>query len=238
MTDMSWPRLVKKLKLATRRAPRTARDLVTDYDEYLRLQRETYRSFESDVPAWSDGQRRFLRLTLRDAPRTARLLDCACGDGAGFGGLQEMGFSSVVGVELSREKAARARRSGFSVVLADMHDLGCFRDGAFDVIVCSHTLEHAYDPGRVLTQFHRLLVAEGMLHVVLPYPDPGHRNELAHVGKYELGTHLDDEGRTLSEFFERRGFRVVSHRFDSERESEIWLDLQKTMEKNRKYPHS
>ncbi len=138
-----------------------------------------------------------------------------------------MGFSSVVGVELSREKAARARRSGFPVVLADMHDLGCFRDGAFDVIVCSHTLEHASDPGRVLMQFHRLLVAEGMLHVVLPYPDPGHRNELAHVGKYELGTHLDDEGRTLGGFFERRGFRVASHRFDSERESEIWLRLER-----------
>jgi SAM-dependent methyltransferase len=224
---MSWPRLLRKLRLATRRAPRSARDLVSSYDEYLRLQRETYRSFESDVPAWSDGQRRFLRLALRATPRTARILDCACGDGAGLGALREMGFSSATGVELCGEKAARAALHGFPVVTADMHDLGCFPDGAFDVIVCSHTLEHAYDPGRVVAELHRLLAAEAALHVVLPYPDPGHRNEMAHVGKYELGTHLKDGGGAVMAFFEARGFRVASHGFDSERESEIWLHLEK-----------
>lgn len=226
MSAMSWPRLVKKLRLATRRAPRSARDLVKSYGEYLRLQRETYRSFESDVRAWSDGQRRFLRLTLRDAPRTARVLDCACGDGAGLAELRELGFSSVFGVELCEEKATRARESGFPVTLADMHELGCFPDAAFDAIVCSHTLEHAYDPGRVLVEFLRLLAPEGTLHVVLPYPDPGHRNELAHVGKYELGTHLDDGGSTVRGFFETRGFRVASHKFDTTREPEIWLHLE------------
>ncbi len=224
---MSWPRFVKKLRLALRRAPRSARDLVSSYGEYLRLQRETYRSFESEVPAWAAGQRRFLRLTLQDASRTARVLDCACGDGAGFEALGEMGFRAVVGIELSKEKALRARGRGFPVVLSDMHDLRCFRAASFDRIVCSHTLEHAYDPALVLGQFHRLLAPGGSLHVVLPYPDAGYRNELAHVGKYELGTHVDDAGRTVRAFFERRDFHVASQRCDSIREPEIWFCLQK-----------
>ncbi len=220
---MSWRRLVRKLRLALRSPPRSARDVVSDYREYLRLQTETYRSFESDVPEWVAAQRRYFELAFSNTDRSARVLDCACGDGAGLRALTDLGFERVLGVELSAEKSRRSQGSGAPVVRGDMHDLSFLRDASFDAIVSSHTLEHAYEPKRVLVEFRRLLAPGGTLHIVLPYPDPGPRNELAHVGKYELGTDVEDGGSSVGRFIERVGFRVDSVTTDDRREPELWV---------------
>ena len=86
---MSWQRLLRKVRRLVR-APRSARDLVPRYDDYLKLQSETYLSFESEVPEWHAGQKRFVEQTMKDGPRDLRILDCACGDGAGLSSLREL----------------------------------------------------------------------------------------------------------------------------------------------------
>ena len=222
---MSLRKLTARIRRALRGKPRGARDLIPDYAEYLRLQRETYASHESEVERWARGQRRFVEEAFAPLSRTLRVLDCACGDGVGLEALGSMGFKDPVGVEIAPQKAARARALGFRVEEADMHDLSAFADGSFDAILSSHTLEHAYDPGRALEELRRLLVPGGRLFVVLPFPDTGERNELAHVGKHELGTDRDDGGEAASLFFATRGFNVVSRRLDDLREPEIWLFL-------------
>jgi SAM-dependent methyltransferase len=224
---MSLRKVISRIRRALRGRPRTARDLVPDYAEYLRLQRETYSSHESEVERWAQGQRRFVETALALLPRTSRVLDCACGDGVGLDALESMGFEDPVGVEIAPEKAARARALGFRVEEADMHDLSAFADGSFDAVVSSHTLEHAYDPGRATLELRRLLVPGGLLFVVLPFPDAGERNELAHVGKYELGTDRADGGDAATRFFTERGFEVLSRRLDDFREPELWLFLRR-----------
>jgi SAM-dependent methyltransferase len=224
---MSLRRLLRKLKLKLRRPPERASDLVGDYGEYLRLQREEHSSHEADVDRWAEGLRRFVRIAFEDVDPGARVLDCACGDGVGLAALRELGFRGPVGVELSREKAARARSSGFRVEERDMHDLSVLDDESFDAVLSSHTLEHAFEPGRVLAELRRVLVTGGALLVVLPYPDPGARNELAHTAKYELGTHRDDGAAAVTRYFTERGFELVSLRFDAVREPEVWMFFKK-----------
>ncbi len=224
---MSFRRLLRKLKLLVRRSPERASDLVHNYGEYLRLQREEHLSHEADVPAWAEGLRRFVRAAFQDIDRGARVLDCACGDGIGLATLREMGFKDPVGIELAREKAIRARTLGFRVHEHDMHQLTELADASFDAVLSSHTLEHAYEPTRALAELHRVLVPAGLLRVVLPYPDPGPRNELAHTAKYELGTALADGAATVTRFFTERGFALGERRFDSGREPEVWLFLRK-----------
>jgi SAM-dependent methyltransferase len=220
---VSLRRFLRKARLALRRPPRAARDLLPDYDEYLRLQRDEHLSFESEEPRWAEGLRRFVAATFGDVPRDARILDCACGDGTGLAALQALGFSRLAGVDLSPAKVERARAQGFEVLTGDMHDLSAFADGSCGAILCSHTLEHAYEPGRVLAEFHRVLAAGGTLHLVLPFPDPGTRNERAHAAKYELGTHRDDGGDAAAGYVERRGFEIRLRRRDAFREPELWL---------------
>jgi SAM-dependent methyltransferase len=224
---MGVRRLLRKLRLRFRRPPRSAGDLIDDYQEYLRLQREVYRSHESEVERWAQGQRRFVTLAFAGAPPSWRVLDCGCGDGVGLETLRSLGFREPVGVELSGVKAARARERGFQVEELDMHDLSLFEDGSFQAVLSSHTLEHAYQPARALAELRRLLVPGGPLKVVLPYPDPGSRNELAHAAKYELGLHRFDGGESATRFFQERGFELEERRFDSAREPEIWLFLKK-----------
>jgi len=224
---MSFRRLLRKLQLRLRGRPRSARDLISDYDEYLRLQCERYLSHESEVARWVEGQRRFVEAAFAAISRGARVLDCACGDGVGLEALRSLGFRDPVGVELASVKARRARDRGFRVEELDMHDLSPLESSSFDAILSSHTLEHAYEPGRVIGEFRRLLAPGGSLQVVLPFPDPGARNELAHTAKYELGTESDDGGERATRFFQDRGFDLVSRRLDDYREPELWLSLRK-----------
>ena len=222
---MSIRRLLRKLRLRFRRRPRTAEDLLPDYGEYLRLQRDEYLSHESEVERWAEGQRRFLALAFEALPRESRILDCGCGDGVGLEALRRLGFRDPTGFDLSAEKGARARALGFRVEVGDMHDPGPLEGGLFDAILCSHTLEHAHEPGKVLDTFRRALGPGGKLFVVLPYPDPGERNELAHAAKYELGTDIDDDAASVKRFFTLRNWTIEASRRDSFREPEIWLSL-------------
>lgn len=224
---MSIRRFFKKIRLRLRRAPRTAQDLIPDYREYLRLQQEEFLSYESLVERWVEGQRCFVEYAFCEKSRDLRVLDCACGDGAGLEALRALGFRDPVGVELSAAKARRARDRGFRVEELDMHDLGRLEAGSFGAILSSHTLEHAYDPVGVLAELHRLLQPAGDLEVVLPYPDPGPRNERAHTAKYELGTDRDDGGEFTTRFFLGRGFELIRRRQDSFREPELWLSLRR-----------
>lgn len=229
---MSVRRLARKIHLLLRKPPRTARDVVPDYGEYLRLQREEHLSHESEVKSWVAGQRRFVEMAFKEVPRESRVLDCGSGDGVGLEALRSMGFREVLGVEIAPSKAERGRRLGFRVEELDMHDLSLFQDGMFQAILCSHTLEHAYDPCCVLRELHRVLAPAGTLHVVLPYPDPGPRNELAHTAKYELGTDRDDGGEFTTRFFLEQGFDLLTKRFDSFREPELWLSLSAASQKS------
>ena len=227
---MSLRRLLRKARLFFRREPKSARDVVPDYAEYLRLQREEYLSHESEVPRWVEGQRRFVEETFATLERSARVLDCGCGDGVGLEALRRMGFQGLAGVELSRPKADRARALGFPVEERDMHDLSVLEAGSFDAVLCSHALEHAHDAARVLREIRRVLSPSGMLHLVLPYPDPGPRNERAHAAKYELGTHVADGGEKVSRFIGNQGFEIVLRRQDGFREPELWIVARKAAE--------
>ena len=51
-------------------------------------------------------------------------------------------------------------------------------DGSFDVILCTEVLEHVPDPIRVISEFSRLLKAEGMLILTAPFAS------LVHMAPY------------------------------------------------------
>jgi len=194
------------------------------YEDYVRLQTQTYESFESTIPRWEEGQARYLTL-FESVNRKTRILDVACGDGVGLRVFRKMGFINLTGVELDLNKAVKARTSGYCVISADFHDLGVLENASYDVVYSSHSLEHAWDPAKAVSELQRVLVPNGYMYVVLPYPDRGPDD--AHLAKYELGTDADDGGLKVSQWFISQGFTIESLRFDSYREPEIWLKMRK-----------
>lgn len=195
--------------------------------EYIDLQIVKYHSFESDLPRWKEGQKRFLE-DFFEVHTDAKILDVACGDGVGLSWFKDNGYTSVMGFDASERKAERARVYGYPVGVGDMHQLP-YETGQFDVVYSSHTLEHALSPATVLDEFYRILKPEGILIVVLPYPDGGPDD--AHVGKYILKTDTksaDEEGSLgVINFLSSRGFCCNRVKEDDFREPEIWLRLSK-----------
>jgi len=196
------------------------------YHSYLRYQRK-YAGFESDISKYSEGQRRYIDLNLSPLDKNLHILDCACGDGVGLQHLAAIGFVNLTGVDVNTDKIARARRSGARIFCSDMHSMPMLNDSEFDVVYSSHTLEHAYEPHRVVSEFRRVLKPGGRLYVVLPYPDTRLEDTIQHCGKFELGLDINDDGQTVTRYFEQRGFRLLDKQFDSFREPEIWLVFEK-----------
>lgn len=181
-------------------------DIIPDYQQYKDLQIGQYQSFESEVPRWRDPQIEVVQRWFKDLPLSWRILDCACGDGVALQILHQLGFGEVTGVELSADKGYRASRIGYIVYQQDAHDLK-FPDASFDLVYSSHTLEHCYYPGQVLDEFRRVLVSNGYLYVILPYPDNG--VDQAHGGKYELGTERSDGLVAFTNTLYTHGFEPI-----------------------------
>jgi SAM-dependent methyltransferase len=178
-------------------------DIVPSYNEYLVLQIGKWHSLESENPQWNVPQEEAIREFFTGLDPELSIADIACGDGFGLEVLNKMGFKYLIGIELNHVKASIADKKGFFVVETDVHDLLDIRT---DVVYSSHTLEHCYYPGAVLDQFYKVLAKNGLLFVIVPYPDDG--VDEAHGGKYELGTDKEDNFAKITELFSVHGFEI------------------------------
>lgn len=202
-------------------------DIVPNYSDCENLQKITYCSFENKNEKWVRGQERFIDTMFADVGRGLKILDAACGDGVGLRYFKYLRFTNITGVEFNPKKVEIAQQTGYDVLQRDIMDLSCFADETFDIVYSSHTLEHIYYPGVTINWFHRILKPNGLLYVVLPFPDLGEKNDKAHGAKYELGTHIAGNEKKVIEYFTEKGFNLVSYNFDDYREPEIWLVFQK-----------
>lgn len=195
------------------------------YVTYIDLQMNKYKSHELVVPKWEEGQRRYLNKEFSSVDRGAYILDVSCGDGVGLRAFRSLSFERVVGFEYDNEKAVFARQSGYEVIEGDFHDLSCFESKKFDIVYSSHSLEHAFYPEKVISEFHRILCDKGRLFLVLPFPDRGPID--AHIAKIVLGTDIDDEGVKVVAYIGSFGFELLEKTTDNFREPEIWLKFRK-----------
>jgi 2-polyprenyl-3-methyl-5-hydroxy-6-metoxy-1,4-benzoquinol methylase len=106
---------------------------------------------------------------LARVPRmTKRLLDIGCGTGALGQKIKEEMDCQVVGITHSDSEAALARECIDQVLVRDLNSSEPLDMDQFDCIVCSHVLEHLYQPDEILKRVRHLLSPEGTLIVALP----------------------------------------------------------------------
>lgn len=99
---------------------------------------------------------------------------------------------------------------------------------AFDLIYCSHVLEHVEDDRKALREFHRVLTADGLVVIAVPITSPSTFEDPAVTSPFERERlfgqhdHLRVYGWDVVERFKQAGFTVrVIHRSDLVGESAV-----------------
>lgn len=136
-----------------------------------------------------------------------RVLDIACGVGYGSKMLRLAGAASVVGVDLSQDTLAYARKNhqaeGLQFVCANAEEFEW--PEPFDLIVSFETLEHLPHPDQFIRQMNQLLTPEGYLILSVPL------GETRHLDAYHLHAFSQEDVFSL---IEQAGFWIERSRCD------------------------
>ena len=98
----------------------------------------------------------------------AKILDLGCGSGALGRVLKSRAGHDITGITYSNEEGMVANEILDQVIVADLNYLATEELGQFDLIICSHVLEHLNDPGSLLLRLRYCLREGGRLIVALP----------------------------------------------------------------------
>lgn len=132
-----------------------------------------------------------------------KVLDLACGEGYGSAILAESA-ASVLGVDISSEAIghARARYSRDNLSFQEASATAIpLADDTIDVVVSFETLEHLTEQEAMLTEFRRVLKADGVL--IISSPDrKAYSDDRDYENEYHVAELYRDEfDRLLARFF-------------------------------------
>ena len=97
------------------------------------------------------------------------VLDAGCGDGVWLEILRNLGFSDLMGVDLSYPLLTRARSKGLRVTQCDVCNMSFRRK--FDVILMCDVLEHLPDVNKALNSVRSVLKKTGVFYLMVPVYD-------------------------------------------------------------------
>jgi homoserine O-acetyltransferase len=116
-------------------------------------------------------------------PAGASVLDAGCGTGGLLSLLKRRGYENLMGVELDEENILTCIRRGLDVVQRDLNrGLKWFRDGQFDYVILSHTIQAVYDVEGLMNELVRI----GKRCII----------SVPNLGYYKLVDQLVETGRT------------------------------------------
>ena len=106
---------------------------------------------------------------LLQIPKTAkRILDIGCGSGNLGREIKSKINCEIIGITYSQLEANHAASYLNQVLVRDLNSFEPSELGKFDCIICSHILEHLYQPNELLVKLRNTLTPDGILIVALP----------------------------------------------------------------------
>jgi len=104
---------------------------------------------------------------IKKPDNISAILDIGCRKGYSLNEFSTFFHNArVVGVDIVQEFIDEAEGTADELYCMDCHDLSRFKDGEFDLVFTSHTLEHCYDVTRAIAEMKR--VAKTMMCVIVP----------------------------------------------------------------------
>jgi methionine biosynthesis protein MetW len=103
-------------------------------------------------------------------PDGAKVLDLGCGDGQLLADLIEYKGCDGRGIEIDDRAVLECVQRGVAVYQGDMIEgMGFYRDGQFDVVILSQTLQQTMDPPKVIHEMLRV-----GRRAIISFPNFGH----------------------------------------------------------------
>src|SRR5258706_1884625 len=141
------------------------------------------------------------------------MLDIGCSLGYTLRAAQELGMAWT-GLEYDQGLAAFCRSKGYRVEVGSMTAMP-FADGAFQIVVMKHVLEHTPDPRAALREVRRVLRPGGGLFIAVPFggyhravSEPAH-HKFFQPSDPTTGHAIYYTPATLSRLLAEEGYRVA-----------------------------
>jgi len=194
-----------------------------NYEDYEETQLHAG-SLENDSEHWTKGQINSLDIFLLPLlNKESSVIDVGCGAGIGIKHLISKGIVNVIGIDMNQDKLNVAKKIVDKDVFikSSATDLP-FNNNTFDVVWCSHALEHILNPIKALKEFSRVCKPSGYILIIVPYPDV---DSEIHCNISELKLDIDDRGDSCVQYLEKNNFIVSQYYPMNIREPELFIKI-------------
>lgn len=130
---------------------------------------------------------------------TNKILDIACGIsvfGKTFG-------DQVYGIDLNPQAVKFANKNGIKATLGNIEKKWKFPAKYFDIVICSHIIEHLINPDHLLEESKRVLKDGGLLIIATPNLAAWFNRLLLLIGVQPFFTEVSTKDKTLGLTFTR-----------------------------------
>jgi len=156
----------------------------------------------------------FLYDYLTGKSKKLKILDVGCGTGSIMLFLLKKHYRHIIGLEYNEEAYKNIVKSHpqLKIVNGTAEDLSRFKDETFDLVYCSHVLEHLPNPTTAVEEARKVLKKNGAY--IIGVPNGNHLNDIImkiiQIIFYKRTDHLQRFSKnSISNLLENKGFKII-----------------------------